>query len=59
METASTRYFPESVDLKADLNVAFELWDAVCEGVASAQGVLPEASKKVWVETAEWLAARR
>ena len=29
LETASTRYFPQCVNLRADLEVAFLLWDAV------------------------------
>ncbi|KAH7067400.1 temperature dependent protein affecting M2 dsRNA replication-domain-containing protein [Paraphoma chrysanthemicola] len=59
LETASTRYFPQSVDFAGDLKTAFELWDAIYEGVKSGGSAVPEASKKLWNETNEWLAARR
>lgn len=59
LETASTRYFPQSIDFAGDLKTAFELWDAIYEGVKSGGGAVPEASRKLWTETNEWLAARR
>lgn len=59
LDTASTRYFPQSIDFAGDLNTAFELWDAIYEGVKSGSGAIPEASRKLWTETNEWLAARR
>ncbi|KAH8725801.1 temperature dependent protein affecting M2 dsRNA replication-domain-containing protein [Phaeosphaeriaceae sp. PMI808] len=59
LETASTRYFPQSLDFSGDLKTAFELWDAVYEGVQSAGNAVTEANKKSWTETNEWLAARR
>jgi hypothetical protein len=58
LETASQRYFPQSVDFAGDLKKAFELWDAIYEGVRSGSA-LPEATRKMWAETDEWLAARR
>jgi hypothetical protein len=58
LETASTRYFPQSVDFKGDLKKAFELWDALYEGVKTGNAV-SEQTKKVWKETDEWLGERR
>jgi hypothetical protein len=58
LETASTRYFPQSVDFAGDLVKAFGLWDAIYEAVKDASGV-PEATRKLWNETNDWLAARR
>lgn len=59
--TASKRYFPQSIDFSGDLQTAFELWDAVFDGVKNngGGGAVPEATKKLWTETNEWLAARR
>ena len=59
IETASTRYFPQSIDFSGDLQIAFELWDAIFDGVKNGGSAVPEASKKLWTETNEWLAARR
>jgi hypothetical protein len=59
LETASTRYFPQSVDFSGDLKKAFELWDAIYEGVKGAGSAIPEANRRLWTETNEWLAARR
>jgi hypothetical protein len=58
LETASTRYFPQSFDFSGDLKKAFELWDAIYEGVKGGSNV-PEATRKLWTETNDWLAARR
>ncbi|KAJ4362352.1 hypothetical protein N0V83_010445 [Neocucurbitaria cava] len=59
--TASKRYFPQSIDFSGDLQTAFELWDAVFDGVKNngGGGAVPETTKKLWTETNEWLAARR
>jgi hypothetical protein len=59
IETASTRYFPQSVDFAGDLKTAFELWSAIFAGVKDSGSSVPESSKKVWNETNEWLSARR
>jgi hypothetical protein len=59
LETASTRYFPQSIDFAGDLKTAFGLWDAIYEGVKNGGSAMPEATKKLWNETNEWLAARR
>lgn len=59
LETASQRYFPQSLEFAGDLNIAFALWDAIFEGVNSGGNVVPESTKKLWNETNEWLAARR
>lgn len=59
LDTASTRYFPQSVDFKGDLRTAFGLWDAVYEGIKNGGNAVPESTKKLWAETNEWLAARR
>ncbi|KAL5115557.1 hypothetical protein ACEQ8H_006533 [Pleosporales sp. CAS-2024a] len=59
LETASTRYFPQSIDFPGDLRKAFELWDAIYDCVKNGGSAVPEASKKLWAETNEWLAARR
>lgn len=59
IETASKRYFPQSLDFSGDLETAFELWDAVHEGVKNGGSAIPESTKKLWSETNEWLTARR
>lgn len=59
VETASTRYFPQSVDFSGDLKTAFELWDAIYDGVKNGGPAVSEANKKLWEETNGWLAARR
>lgn len=58
-ETASTRYFPQSEDFAGDLKTAFELWDAVYEGVKSSGNLLKDPEKKPWNEANDWLAGRR
>jgi hypothetical protein len=58
-ETASTRYFPQSENFVGDLKTAFELWDAVFEGVKSSGTLLKDGEKKTWAEANEWLAGRR
>ena len=59
METASTRYFPQSIDFSGDIQIAFELWDAVFDGVQNGDHAVPKASRKLWSETNAWLAAWR
>lgn len=59
VETASTRYFPQSIDFPGDLKTAFEIWDAVYDGVTHGGSVLSEGSIHFWSETNTWLAARR
>ena len=60
VETASTRYFPQSLDLSGDLKSAFSLWDAICAGVKSSNNsTIPEATKQLWAETDKWLSERR
>lgn len=59
METASTRYFPQSENFAGDLKTAFELWDAVYEGVKSSGNLIKESEKRQWNDANEWLAPRR
>lgn len=60
IETASTRYFPQSLNFFDDLKTAFSLWDAIYAGVNSANSnTISEATKQVWTETNQWLAERR
>jgi len=60
VETASLRYFPQSLQFETDLKTAFSLWDAICAGVNSANNAtIPEATKQLWTETDKWLAERR
>lgn len=58
-ETASSRYFPQSENFAGDLKTAFELWDAVFEGVKTSGNLLKESDRKIWTETNEWLSVRR
>jgi hypothetical protein len=55
--TAKTYWFPECVDLDADLDAAFKLWDAVYAGVSSAGDLVKDQT--VWKEVNEWLSKRR
>ncbi|KAI8932015.1 hypothetical protein NX059_010909 [Plenodomus lindquistii] len=59
VETASTRYFPQSIDFPGDLKTAFQIWDAVYDGVKNGGNAVSAANKKLWSETNDWLAARR
>jgi len=59
LETASNRYFPQSIDFPGDLRTAFEIWDAVYDGVKNSGNAIPAAHKKLWSETNDWLTARR
>jgi len=47
------------VDFAGDLKKAFELWDAIYAGVRDGGSAVPEAQRKMWGETDEWLAGRR
>jgi hypothetical protein len=59
LETVSTRYFPQSLGFSSDLVTAFDLWDAIFEGVNYGGGAVPEATKKLWNETNDWLKDRK
>ncbi|KAI4615582.1 uncharacterized protein J4E87_009041 [Alternaria ethzedia] len=60
IQTASERYFPQSLNLAGDLKSAFSLWDAICAGVKSSNNsTVPDATKQVWAEADKWLAERR
>jgi len=59
LETASNRYFPQSIDFPGDLRTAFEIWDAVYDGVKNSGNAISAANKKLWSETNDWLTARR
>ncbi|RMZ71139.1 xpg i-region [Pyrenophora seminiperda CCB06] len=60
VETASSRYFPQSLQFETDLKMAFSLWDAIYAGVNSANNAtIPEATKQLWTETDKWLTERR
>lgn len=60
LEIASSRYFPQSKNLGADLKTAFQLWEAIQDGVTSEGSVVvPEATKKLWRDTNTWLQARQ
>lgn len=59
VETASKRYFPQSIDFPGDLRTAFDIWDAVYNGVNNSGNAISAANKKLWSETNDWLAARR
>ena len=59
LETASTRYFPQSEDFVGDLKTAFALWDAVFEGVKGSGNLIKDSEKKFWGEADGWLGARR
>ncbi|KAF2009073.1 hypothetical protein BU24DRAFT_90435 [Aaosphaeria arxii CBS 175.79] len=58
-ETVSTRYFPQSEDFDNDLKLAFDLWDAVFQGVKTSGNLVKESEKKQWSEADEWLASMR
>ncbi|EDU48756.1 XPG N-terminal domain containing protein [Pyrenophora tritici-repentis Pt-1C-BFP] len=60
VDTASMRYFPQSLQFETDLKMAFSLWDAIYAGVNSANNTtIPEATKQIWTETDKWLSERR
>jgi hypothetical protein len=54
LETASTRYFPQSIDFSGDLKMAFGLWDAIYEGVKSGGSAMSESNKAIkWLQWSE------
>jgi hypothetical protein len=53
------RYFPQSLDVLGDLDVAFSFWDAVYEGVKTSGNVIKDEDKKYWDEANEWLKTKR
>ncbi|KAF2736551.1 hypothetical protein EJ04DRAFT_157577 [Polyplosphaeria fusca] len=58
-ETATTRYFPQSQNFVADLQSAFEMWDAVAEGVTTAGTLIPTKDQDTWKAAVQWLSSRR
>ncbi|KAI9798257.1 MAG: hypothetical protein M1825_005390 [Sarcosagium campestre] len=51
------KLLPNSVDLPADLDTAFRLWDAVVRGVQAAGELVEDSS--AWPEADSWLKSRR
>ncbi|KAI9820963.1 MAG: hypothetical protein M1832_003435 [Thelocarpon impressellum] len=50
-------WFPHSVDIAGDLDVAFRLWDAVHKGVKAAGAEFKD--QKTWADVDGWLGERR
>ena len=55
----ATKFLPNSVDIGEDLDVAFDLFDALYEGVKTLGSEIPEADKKAWEDAKAYLALRR
>ncbi|QIW94828.1 hypothetical protein AMS68_000346 [Peltaster fructicola] len=49
-----TRWFPQALDLDADLKMAWRLWDAVNAGVQAAEAV-PTSTKSMFSNADKWL----
>lgn len=59
LDKCATDYFIHMVDFEGDLRIAFELWDAVYEGVKTSGNLVKESDKKIWTEANDWLTPRR
>jgi hypothetical protein len=55
----AAKFLPNSVNIAEDLDVAFALFDAICEGVKTLGDEVPQADKKAWEDAKAYLALRR
>ena len=55
----AAKFLPNSVNIAEDLDVAFDFFEALYEGVKTLGGEIPEADRKSWDETNAYLALRR
>jgi hypothetical protein len=55
----ATKFLPSSVNIAEDLDVAFDFFNALYEGVKTLGDEIPQADKKVWDSAKEYLAKRR
>jgi hypothetical protein len=55
----AAKFLPNSVNIAEDLDVAFDFFEALYEGVKTLDSDIPEADKKAWDEAKAYLALRR
>lgn len=55
----ATKFLPNSVNIAEDLDVAFDFFNALHEGVSSLGDEVPAADKTAWDNAKEYLAKRR
>jgi len=53
------KFLPNSVNISEDLDVAFNFFNAIHEGVKTLANQIPEADQKSWDDAKEYLAKRR
>ena len=55
----ASKFLPNSVNIAEDLDVAFDVFDALYEGVKILGSEVPEGDKKSWDDAKAYLALRR
>ena len=55
----ASKFLPNSVNISEDLGVAFDFFDALCEGVKTLGSEMPETDKKAWESAKAYLALRK
>lgn len=55
----ASKFLPNSVNIAEDLDVAFDFFNALHEGVKSLGDEIPKADKQAWDDAKEYLARRR
>ena len=53
------KYLPNNVNFEEDLDVAFDFFDALYEGIKTLGGDIPENDKKAWDSAKVYLSKRR
>lgn len=55
----AAKFLPNSVNISEDLDVAFDFFEALYEGVKTLDGDIPVSDKKAWDDAKAYLALRR
>lgn len=55
----SENFFPQTTDIRNDLNSAWQLWDAVYKGVKSHKSLFTDANMGLWSNANMWLSEYR
>jgi hypothetical protein len=55
----AAKFLPNSVNISEDLDVAFDFFDALYEGVKTLGSDIPAGDRKAWDDANAYLALRR
>lgn len=55
----ASKFLPNSVNIAEDLDVAFDFFNSLHEGIETLGDEISEADKKAWDDAKEYLAKRR